>query len=81
MDEEPWFRPKRFGFGAGWPTAWQGWATILAFIAGMTAAVHLSGRNPILAAALAALSLFIFLLVVARRTRGGLRWRWGGDDR
>ena len=25
-DDKPWFAPKRFGYGAGLPIAWQGWA-------------------------------------------------------
>ena len=25
-DNSAWFQPKRFGYGAGWPIAWQGWA-------------------------------------------------------
>ena len=26
-----WFAPKRFGYGFGFPIAWQGWAVFLAY--------------------------------------------------
>ena len=34
MSEGPeWFAPKRYGYGAGPPIAWQGWALTIGFIA------------------------------------------------
>jgi hypothetical protein len=33
MSDGDWFAPKRFGYGAGPPIAWQGWALILGFCA------------------------------------------------
>ena len=75
-----WFAPKRFGYGAGLPIAWQGWAVLAAFLLVIGMAILLFGPdNP------AALSVIIpaalgLLLVTARTTRGGWRWRWGGRD-
>ena len=31
-DEGVWFAPKRYGFGAGLPVAWQGWALLAAYV-------------------------------------------------
>src|SRR3546814_6692541 len=30
LDERPWFRAKRHGYGAGLPIAWQGWVMLAA---------------------------------------------------
>jgi hypothetical protein len=27
-----WFAPKRYGYGAGLPITWQGWAVTLAYV-------------------------------------------------
>ena len=32
-DGPEWFAPKRYGFGAGAPISWQGWALTLAYVA------------------------------------------------
>jgi hypothetical protein len=34
MSERPeWLASKRFGYGAGLPVAWQGWALLLGYLA------------------------------------------------
>jgi hypothetical protein len=81
MGNEPWFRQKRYGLGAGLPIRWQGWALIvsyLCFVAGMTLWADPKTSNP------PALwwSLFggvtaLFLVLCWRRTEGGWQWRWG----
>lgn len=30
---KPWFARKRFGYGAGLPLTWQGWALLVGFLA------------------------------------------------
>lgn len=82
---EFWFKPKRFGYGAGLPTAWQGWAVLVAYIA----AVCLAAALPVLfedrpLGVLIALTVVVLLtvpllLVCERRTEGGWRWRWGDE--
>jgi hypothetical protein len=33
MNDRPiWFSQKRYGFGAGLPVAWQGWAISIAYV-------------------------------------------------
>lgn len=80
-DDKPWFQPKRYGYGAGFPVAWQGWAAIGLYIAGMLlAGAVLMPQSPGGFAA-AVLVLSAGLILVARRnTRSGWRWRWGEDD-
>ncbi|MGF7150792.1 hypothetical protein FHS96_004453 [Sphingomonas zeicaulis] len=81
MDEfgKPWFAPKRFGYGAGLPIATAGWVFIAAhllliglgifFLVGVTRAAWL------------ATIIVVALPIYAAKTRGGWRWRWGGEDR
>lgn len=71
-----WFAPKRYGYGAGLPIAWQGWALVAGFIALVVLASRLS---PGWAAAVVFPALVILIEVSRRRTRGGWRWRWGRD--
>ena len=81
LEEGAWFAPKRFGYGAGLPIAWQGWMVLLAYGLAMTgialALSHLSRAHIVLAiAAMLALTASL-LIIAARRTRGGWRWRNG----
>lgn len=72
-----WFAPKQSGFGTGLPIAWQGWATLVVFFAGIGLVLS-EGRGPIRFVALAVLAAG-FALVCAFKTEGG--WRWRGSDR
>jgi hypothetical protein len=76
-----WFAPKRFGYGAGLPIAWQGWVLLLAYIGlAMAGAALLAPAKPLLFLSLFLPLTAIFVLVVARTTRGGWRWRWGDKE-
>ena len=80
-DDDAWFAPKRFGYGVGLPIAWQGWATLLIY----SAVVILTGgalapRHPLVAIVVILAATAAFLAICAQHTRGGWRWRWGGED-
>jgi len=77
-DPKPWFAQKRYGYGAGLPIAWQGWALLAAYVA------LLAGLGEVLVPAQTALFILLvafatalLIWISARRTRGGWRWRWG----
>ena len=53
-DDGAWFAPKRFGYGAGLPIAWQGWALLAGYIAVMLAPTPLLEWDPILGTGIAA---------------------------
>jgi hypothetical protein len=79
-DGPEWFAPKRYGYGAGLPISWQGWALTLGYIVLLMALALAVGGRP-----LAMIAAFIpptvaFIVISARTTRGGWRWRWGDDD-
>lgn len=86
MNDDAWFAPKRFGYGAGLPVAWQGWA-LLATYTGATALIvtyalrDLQGARQVYALIAGLGMLSVLLIIIARaKTRGGWRWRWGDDD-
>lgn len=80
MGNDPWFRAKSHGIGAGLPTCWQGWALIASYL-GVLAGVGLSYSSGGVSSTVAYLLLFavtaIFLSIVHKRTEGGWKWRWG----
>ena len=79
-DGPEWFAPKRYGYGAGPPITWQGWALTLGFIA-VTVLISVRFRErPLQMIALIAPIAIVFIVICARTTRGGWRWRWGNED-
>ena len=75
-----WFAPKRYGYGAGLPIRWRGWALMLGYTALVIgSSVALMPRQPILFAGIVIVATVVILVLSAQHTRGGWRWRWGGD--
>ena len=79
-DRPEWFAPKRYGFGSGRPISWQGWAVTLGFIAIAIASGILFGRRPIVMFAILVPATATLMVITAKTTRGGWRWRWGERD-
>jgi hypothetical protein len=81
-DESPeWFAPKRYGYGAGMPISWQGWALTAVYLIGvMLVAVFIGKSRPIVFFALLIPMTVAFATIAAKTTRGGWPWRWGADD-
>ena len=81
IDKGSWFAPKRYGFGAGLPIAWQGWALLGSYI-GLLAGIGMMADSAAGGTRAAAFALFLiatatFIEIARRRTEGGWRWRWG----
>jgi hypothetical protein len=76
-DGPEWFAPKRYGYGASLPISWQGWAVTLVFIALVAAIAFFFGDQPLVITALLVPLSLLLILITARTTRGGWRWRWG----
>ena len=79
-DRPEWFAPKRYGYGAGLPIAWQGWAVLAIFMALAAGTGILLKERPALAATIVFPALAGLLIITARTTRGGWRWRRGDPD-
>ena len=79
-DNPDWFAPKRFGYGAGLPISWQGWAVTLGYVALMALATVLIDYTWIGYASVVTILTAMFIVICARTTKGGWRWRWGEKD-
>ena len=79
-----WFEPKRYGYGAGLPIAWQGWLLVMGYIGIVVVLslflVRLHGLRALLPLIGIGGATVILAIVSARHTRGGWRWRWGEDE-
>lgn len=74
-----WFPAKRYGWGWGVPTAWQGWAVLAVFVGLLVAGALrlLPGAGP--APFIAYTALLSAALVGVCWLKGEpTRWRWGG---
>ena len=75
-----WFAPKRYGYGAGSPIAWQGWVVLGVFIAAITVAgFTLLPKHWGLYIWALLVAASVLTIIAARTTKGGWRWRWGED--
>lgn len=72
-----WFAPKRYGFGSGFPISWQGWAVLAGYVALLAGCAQFLERKPLAAGSLIAVAMIALVMIAARTTRGGWRWRWG----
>jgi hypothetical protein len=75
-----WFSPKRYGMGSGLPIAWQGWVLTIGFIVLLLSASLLIPYSLVLYFSVVLLLTGLFLLIAAKTTPGGWRWRWGDKD-
>ena len=78
-DGPEWFVPKRYGYGAT-PVTWEGWALTFGFVAIVFLLSIIFRHRVILLFAALAPFLIAFIVICARTTKGGWRWRWGDDD-
>ena len=77
---KPWFRVKRYGFGAGVPCSWEVWALVAVFLAiVIVSGVVLMDRNPMLHFGVVLASTAIVIVVSWRKSDGPWKWRWGQD--
>ena len=79
-DGSEWFAPRRYGFGAGLPISWQGWLVTFVYAAAMLGAALLLKDQPIQLIAVFIPFTAAFMVIAAKTTRGGWRWRWGGKE-
>ena len=77
---DDWFRPKRVGYGAGLPIAWQGWVLTLGYmLIAIASGTFLLPVSAIGFGAVMVGATLAFLLIAARKTEGGWRWRCGRE--
>jgi hypothetical protein len=80
LEKGPWFRAKRFGYGAGLPFKWQGWALLAAHIGVITGLAFALQDRPVLMLPMVLIAAFAPMPIYAARTEGGWKWRGGLGD-
>jgi hypothetical protein len=80
LPKQIWFEAKRYGWGWGLATCWQGWLVYLTFVLLFVgAAFALLPKRP-MEFDLAAVLLASLLIVVCWWKGEKPRWRWGKDS-
>lgn len=77
-----WFRAKRYGWGWGFPSAWQGWAVLLTYLAlvvGSIPFIHASKGSVVYIAYL--LVLTVILVAICWLTGEPPGWHWGKREK
>jgi hypothetical protein len=77
-DDDAWFAPKRNGYGSGLPIARQGWLALIGYVLLIALAGFLIPYSWIAYLVIVVAATAAFILLCARKTRGGWRWRRGG---
>jgi len=73
-----WFPAKRYGWGWGLPTVWQGWATILAYLVALSLCAYVYPPASKPASFLESTVVISILLIAVCWIKGEpLKWRWG----
>ncbi|MCL6741507.1 hypothetical protein LZ518_10220 [Sphingomonas sp. RB56-2] len=80
MDDPPeWFSAKRYGYGTALPISWQGWLVTAAYFIVVLGTAYFLARRPMILLSIIAPATILYLVIASRTTKGGMRWRWGGD--
>jgi hypothetical protein len=81
-DRPYWFPAKRYGWGWGTPTCWQGWTVLLGYLClGALGIFAFRLPTPLLSFVAYQVLLTVALVVVCWKKGEPPRWRWGEDER
>jgi hypothetical protein len=75
-----WFAPKRYGYGCGLPTCWQGWLVLGVYAALILGSSYWLADKPLPLLSIVIPATLLFVIICARTSGGSWRWRWGDDD-
>lgn len=79
-DDSDWFAAKRYGIGSGLPIRWQGWAVLIGYFALLGLSSLLISRSIAGYISVVVMLTVALMVICARTTKGGWRWRWGDSD-
>ncbi len=79
FEDGDWFEAKKLGYGAGLPTAWQGWVLLLTYLGAVLGIGLLFTGGDVIDIVIGVGAIILvtipFTMIVKRRTRGGWKWR------
>ena len=74
-DDPDWFRPKRYGYGAGLPLKWQGWALLASHVALLVGIGAMLRDHPVALVSVVFTVALVPMPLYAAHTEGGWRWK------
>jgi hypothetical protein len=75
LEKGPWFRAKKYGYGAALPCKWQGWVLLVAHMALIMGVAFMLEDRPLILMPLIFVIAFAPMPIYAARTEGGWKWR------
>ncbi|WP_437540915.1 hypothetical protein [Sorangium sp. So ce367] len=76
-----WFPAKRYGWGWGLPSAWQGWVVLLIYFALVLGGIPFIRATRGIVVYIIYVSVLTAALIAICWLKGEPpRWRWGNDD-
>ena len=74
-----WFHAKRYGWGWGLPSRWEGWFVLITWVILLVPLSHfLAGHNlPLFFVFILAMSAALIAIAYVKGDPRGRRWRWG----
>jgi len=79
-DHRYWFPAKRYGWGWGPPTTWQGWVVMVGWLGVLLAGIRAIGlRGHPVAHVAFAIAMCVVLVLICYWKGEPPRWRWGDD--
>jgi len=79
---QPWFRTKAYGYGAGLPIRWEGWAVLAVALVALIGVeflpAALTAAHPWLRQALRMGVILGGAVIAWRKSDRPWGWRWGG---
>jgi hypothetical protein len=79
-DDRYWFPAKRYGWGWGPPTMWQGWAVLIVWFAAIATAALLMIPAHLVAFLVFNLVMVVVLLFICYAKGEPPAWRWGEGE-
>jgi hypothetical protein len=77
MTRDFWFPAKRYGWGWGPPTTWQGWVVLAGSLAATLAAMLVLLPAHLVALLIVVFGIMLLLLIICYAKGEPPRWRWG----
>jgi uncharacterized membrane protein YhaH (DUF805 family) len=75
-----WFPAKKYGWGWGMPSSWQGWVTLIIYLGSLALNTYIFPPEEKLASFLFLTIVLSVLLIVVCLIKGEPpRWRWGKE--
>ncbi len=77
-DPHYWFPVRRFGWGWGFPSTWQGWVVFVSWLIVEGAAVLAFGAERPVAFGFCTLAATVVFVAICLQKGAPPSWRWGG---